>query len=680
LINEARASVSLDDVYIPVNKSEIGFNRQDLPDPITYPYLFAGKDITGKIPTVSLNDNFYSLAGGPYPSHSSGPIYTFSDSVTKVWGNHTFKAGIYFEYSGENDGDQINVSTVPGGSNNQNGNFAFTDSGSGATSGVSIANLALGYADSYTEIGPRALTIWRGSMTEEFAQDSWKVTPKFHIDYGVRITTITGFHPLWGNADYFNGGLYNPSQAVQVNSKGNVVLGTGNPYNGIVIPGFSGFPTSATGRVLAASSPICDGASCSSLFDPSLPKSYINNDTPVQPRLGMAYQLNEKTVLRAGAGEFVTRMPLLDNIFPGGNSPFQPFVTVQNVKVDNPGAALVAGTAAAITVTTLNPHLKQPVAWNWNFSFQRELPLHSNVTVAYVGHRGYHAWDVYDINQVPAGTVQANPGVNINVLRPYKGYAAIQEEESNVNSLYNGLQITWARRLTAGSLFNVTYTLSKSYDNSSNYRDIVPDTYNTSNLWGPSEYDTRHVVIINYLYELPFFKGQTGTTGKLLGGWQISGATQFQTGTPCGIGTNNDFAGVSSTDLGSFGCGSEGQFWVLSGSPSIVGDFAGPTGNASSPKYFTANVTPPPAGTFNLQKGVRDSVYQPGLQDWNLSLFKRFPVNEHNSFEFRCEAYDFINHPNWSGPNLNPTSSQFGEVTSKTGLVRTLQLSLRYAF
>jgi hypothetical protein len=188
------------------------------------------------------------------------------------------------------------------------------------------------------------------------------------------------------------------------------------------------------------------------------------------------------------------------------------------------------------------------------------------------------------------------------------------------------------------------------------------------------------VVIINYLYELPFFKGQTGTTGKLLGGWQISGATQFQTGTPCGIGTNNDFAGVSSTDLGSFGCGSEGQFWVLSGSPSIVGDFAGPTGNASSPKYFTANVTPPPAGTFNLQKGVRDSVYQPGLQDWNLSLFKRFPVNEHNSFEFRCEAYDFINHPNWSGPNLNPTSSQFGEVTSKTGLVRTLQLSLRYAF
>ena len=680
LINEARAAVSLDDVYIPVDKSEIGFNRQNLTPPITYPYLFAGKDITGKIPSVNLNDNFYSLAGGPYPSHSSGPIYTASDSVTKVWRNHTFKFGVYFEYSGENDGDQINVSTVPGGSNNQNGNFTFTDSGTGATSGVSVANLAMGFADSYTEIGPRALTIWRGYMTEEFAQDSWKVTPKLHIDYGVRISTIIGFHPLWGNADYFDGALYDPSDAVQINSKGNVILGTGNPYNGVVIPGFSGFPSSADGRVLAATSPICDGATCNTLFNSNLPQSYIKADNPVQPRVGIAYQLDSKTVLRAGAGEFVTRMPLIDNIFPGGNSPFQPFVTVNNVSVDNPGASLTSGTAASITMTTLNPHLKQPVAWNWNFTFERELPLHSTLSIAYVGHRGYHDWQVYDINQVPAGTLQANPGVNVNVLRPYKGFAAIQEEESVGNSLYNGLQITWSRRFTAGSMFNFAYTFSKSSDNGSNYRDIVPDTYNTSNLWGPSEFDVRHVVIINYLYDLPFFKNHSSLTGKLLGGWSLSGAVQFQTGQPCGIGTNNDFAGVSSTDLGSFGCGSEGQFWVLSGTPDIVGGFAGPTGNASSVKYFTANVTQPPAGTFNLQPGVRDSVYQPGLQDWNISMFKRFTINEHNNLEFRCEAYDFPNHPNWSTPNLNPTSSQFGEVTSKTTLVRTLQLSLRYAF
>ena len=360
LINEARLTLSLDDVYIPVDTTKAGFHREQFG--IDYPYLFGGKDITGKIPSINV-PNFYSLAGGPYPSHSSGPIWTSADTVTKVWNNHTFKAGFSFEYSGENDGDQINVSTVPGGSNNQNGTFTFTDArtGLGATSGVGLSNLALGLADSYTEIGPRAYTIWRGAMYEGFIQDSWKVTTKLHIDIGLRETTTQGYHPLWGNSDYFNGSLYDPSQAVTVDrTTGNVILGTGNPYNGVVIPGFSSFPSAAQGRVLAASSNICDGASCNSLFNPGLSQNYIDTNNAFQPRLGVAYELTPKTVIRAGAGRFVTRMGLLDNIFSGGNSPFQPFVTVSNVSVDNPGASLTTGTAAALTITTLNPHLKPP--------------------------------------------------------------------------------------------------------------------------------------------------------------------------------------------------------------------------------------------------------------------------------------------------------------------------------
>lgn len=680
-VNELRGTYSLDDVYIPVDTAEIGFNRQNLALPITYPYLFSGKDEPNKIPTVNLNDNFYGLAGGPYPSHSSGPIFTLSDSLTKIIGNHTLKFGFFFEYAGENDEDQINVATVPGGSNNQNGNFSFSDAGAGATSGASIANLALGYADSYTEIGPRAYTVWRRPQFEEFAQDSWKVTPKLHIDYGIRMTTIYGFHPLWGNADYFDGALYNPANAVSLNAAGNVLLGTGNPYNGMVIPGLSSFPSSANGRVLAATQPVCDGASCNSLFDPKLSKSYIRTNNIPQPRLGIAYQLNDKTVIRTGGGEFSTAMPLLDNIFPGGNSPFQPFVTVNNVSVDNPGAALVNGTAAAITATTLNPQLKQPVGWNWNATFQRELPLSSTLSVAYVGHRGYHGWQVYDINQAPAGTRQANPGANINLFRPYAGYAVIQEEESTVGSLYNGLQVSWNRRFDRGFMFGVTYTLSKTMDNGSNYRDIVPDPRNTSNLWGPAEYDSRHVALVNYLYDLPFFKSQDNLAGKLLGGWEIAGAAQFQTGTPCGVGANNDYAGVSSTDLGSFGCGSQGQFWVKNGTPNILGGFAGPKTNSQSPTYFNTSVFSAPApGTFNLQPGVRGSIHGPGFQDWNISLYKRFSIREHQYFEFRTEAYDFVNHPNWSAPNYNPTSSQFGMVTSKTNLARQLQLSLRFNF
>lgn len=685
MINEAMATVSLDDVYIPVNTSLLGFNREDLNPPITYPYIFSGKDIPNKIPTVNV-PVFYGLAGGPYPSHSSGPIYTASDSLTKVWGNHTFKFGFFFEYSGENDGDQINVSTVPGGSNNQNGTFTFTDTGTGATSGVGLANMALGYADSYTEIGPRAYTLWRGQLYESYAQDSWQVTPKLHINYGIRETTNVPFYPLWGNADYFDGSLYNPANAVQVNpSTGNVILGTGNPYNGVVIPGFSKFPNSAVGRVLAATEPICDGASCNSLFDPSLSKSYVHVTNQFQPRFGIAYQADSKTVIRAGIGRFLTRMGLLDNIFPGGNSPFQPFVTVTNVRVDNPGASLVSGVGAPLTITTLNPNLKPPEAWNWNVTVQRELFWKSVVSVAYVASRGLHTWEVYDINQPAAGSIQANPGVAVNALRPYRGFAAIQEEESAGSSRYNSLQLTWSRRFTQGSAFSFAYTYSHANDDSSAYRDIVPDTYYTRNLWGPSEYDARQMAVITYTYVLPFFKSQSSLTGKLLGGWSITGIVQAQTGSPCGIASGNDYAGVGEVgNFSSTNCSSspnnEGQFWVLNGSPTITGGFAGPSGNASSAKYFTANVSPPPTGTFNLQNGVRDSVYGPGFQDWNIGLFKTFPVNERTGFEFRAEAFDFINHPNWSYPNFNPTSSQFGEVTSKTTLARNLQLSLRFFF
>jgi hypothetical protein len=687
LLNEARATVSLDDVYIPVITSAPGFNRQTFG--IDYPYIFpAGKDLPNKVPSVNV-PNMYSFSGGPYPSHSTGPIYTVSDTITKIWRNHTFKTGFFWERSGENDGDQINVNSVPGGSNNQNGTFTFSDgrTGLGATSGVAVTNLALGLADSYTEIGPRAYTIYRGFLYEWFAQDSWKVTQKLTVNYGIRQTINVPYKALWGNQIFFDPALYNPSQAPQVDQKtGNVIIGTGNPYDGMVIPG-SGWPSDACGHGVTAA---C-GSTYNSLFQ-NLPSYYVKVTAQFQPRFGVAYSLNDKTVLRAGAGRYLTRFGLLDNIFPGANSPFQPFVTVNNVSVDNPTTALGGTEQAAITVTTLARNLKPPAAWNWNFTVQRQLFWKSVVEAAYIGHRGLDLPQVYDINQAPAGALtSAASGTNINYLRPYKGFASIQMEESVATSTYHGLQLSWNRRFSNSFSFGFAYTLSKSMDSGSNYRDIVPNTYNASNMWGPSEFDTRHAVVFSYIYTLPFFKDQSRISGKLLGGWQISGVNQFQTGTPCGVGTNNDYAGVN--EVGSLGCGVEGQFWTMNGTPSILGQFA--NSSASPNQYFaTTNssgqpiFTAPASGTFNLQKGVRDEIYGPGFQDWNLGLYKQFAFNERHGLQFRAEAFDVNNHPNWTSLTAtggtsgfyNPTSSTFGKVTAKTGLSRNLQLSLRYYF
>jgi hypothetical protein len=333
--------------------------------------------------------------------------------------------------------------------------------------------------------------------------------------------------------------------------------------------------------------------------------------------------------------------------------------------------------------------LLPPSRYVWNISYQQELnQLKSVLTVAYVGAVGNHNWGVYDINQPVAGAVQANPGVNVAALRPYQGYNSIQQMQSNANSRYKGLQFGWNTHFNAGSTLGVAWSLANTSDNGSNYHDIHPDTYYNKNLWGQADYNIRSSIMINYVYALPFFKGQHNLAGETLGGWEISGADQMQTGTPSSVAVGNDYAGVG--EVGSMS--NSGQFWANTGVPGLSKGFAGPSGAAGGPQWFTGcavgnsahctnvNFTAPVSGTFVTQTGVRNIINNPGIQDWNLSAIKTFPINESNAFEFHAEVYDFINHANWSGANFNPTSGQFGEITSKTGLVRTIQVGAKYRF
>jgi hypothetical protein len=309
------------------------------------------------------------------------------------------------------------------------------------------------------------------------------------------------------------------------------------------------------------------------------------------------------------------------------------------------------------------------------------------LSVGYVGRRGLHQQREADINQPTIATVLAAPaGTNLDALRPYKGYNSIRETDNVATSTYHSLQVSWNRRLTKGLLFGVAYTFSKSWDDGSNQRDIIPDTYNAHNLWGPSEFDVRHVFIASFLYELPFFRG-SNLTGKILGHWQLSGIFQAQTGTPCNVGKSNDYAGVGAD--GSLGCNGSGSFnfWQYAG-----GDVSYPHNMAynSGDKNYWFNpfnssgqllFTPPATGSFVLQNGIRDLIYSPGFSNWNLGLFKSFAINELTGFQFRAEAFNAFNHPNWSGVNLDPTNlNTFGKVTGKTNDARNLQLSLRFYF
>ena len=151
---------------------------------IDYPYIFPGKEIEDKIPTVSVS-NFSEIDGGPYPASSQGPIHVVSNATTWVKGRHTFKGGVIVEYSGEDDFDQINVQAVPGGTNNQNGRFEFRDTRAGGT-GLAISDMALGLFSNYAELGERAFTKWRSLGIDIFVQDSWKPRSDLTIEGGVR--------------------------------------------------------------------------------------------------------------------------------------------------------------------------------------------------------------------------------------------------------------------------------------------------------------------------------------------------------------------------------------------------------------------------------------------------------------------------------------------------------------
>jgi hypothetical protein len=671
LINEFLVTAAADRVLILVQREGERFARSKYG--ITYPYLFPErKEIFDKIPTIVIS-NFTDVDGGPYPSASAGPVYTISNNLTKISGNHTLKFGFHFEKAGQNDFDQINVSGVPGGTNNQNGRFVFSDARTGApTTSLAVANAALGLFDTYAEIGPRANTPYRSHMFEWFAQDSWKVRDKLRIELGLRYTIMNPYYKsLWGNIAVFDPNRYDPARAVvQERATGNIL--SGDRFNGVLIPG-KAFPDAAKGRV-----PIADTGEFDRLFNGGSSYWGQTQKANFQPRVGIAYSITSKDVLRAGLGRFMARPGVSDNIFLGGNPPFQPMVSLANGQADNPGGG--GRVQFPQFFMTSDPVFKIPSAYNWSITYEREVGFQTTLSAAYVGRAGLHLERERELNQLRTGTLQRpeNAGANVNFLRPFKGFAFIPMGEMAARSEYNGLQLELNRRFTRGLSFGAAYTWSKSYDNASGRRDRLYDAYDDRSYWGYSGFDTRHIVVLNYIYQLPVFRDQNRLTGKLLGGWQVTGVMQFQTGTPITVGSTDDFPGIGSGDF---------KPWNRSGNPALERSArAFSQGAADSNFWFqprnsdgSAIYTIPTAGTFANQNRNDGVLYNTGFQNWNIAAIKDFAIHESHKVQFRAEFFNFPNHPNWSGVETNPRSGTFGKVTAKTS-ERNIQLSLRYNF
>jgi hypothetical protein len=308
----------------------------------------------------------------------------------------------------------------------------------------------------------------------------------------------------------------------------------------------------------------------------------------------------------------------------------------------------------------------------WSAGVQREIPFGFIVDLTYVGRRGLYLQRERNINQLQPGTLAANPGVNIAALRPFKGYGVIRLSENAGKSRYNSLQVSVDRRYSNGLKVGLAYTLGKSEDNGSDKRNVLWNTYDDTIYWGPSNFDRRHVMSFYYIYDLPFWREPTNLVQNIFGGWQISGATFLRSGTPFSITRTNDRAGI--------GDGSIGQPVDLVGDPDAGAN--GRFSNGSDDNFaFNADAfAQVPVGANRFGTAPRNLLRNPGSQQWDIALFKNISVKGTHKVQLRMEVFNFLNHPNLSGPENDITDPNFGRIVTKSGDRRDIQLAIRYLF
>ena len=244
--------------------------------------------------------------------------------------------------------------------------------------------------------------------------------------------------------------------------------------------------------------------------------------------------------------------------------------------------------------------------------------------------------------------------------------------------MYNSLQVSVDRRYSNGLKVGLAYTLGKSTDNGSDKRNVLWDPYDDTSYEGVSNFDRRHALSIYYIYDLPFWREPTNLLQNLLGGWQISGAAFMRTGTPFTITRTDDRAGIGDSSIG--------LPIDMNGDPfqGTNGKFSGGvTGGVAADDNFYFN-----PGAFSQvpvrRQQVREHAPQrglrPGDQQWDLAIFKNVKLAGSHKVQIRVEMFNFINHPNLSGPTTDITNANFGRIIRKSNDRRDIQLALRYEF
>ncbi|MGD0617527.1 MAG: carboxypeptidase regulatory-like domain-containing protein [Bryobacteraceae bacterium] len=629
------------------------------------PTLF-GANVENRLPAVTfqgsgINSSFST--GNASPWNNAFHDYQIREDLSWTKGRHSFKMG--FQYMLSQKTQELFGFT--------NGQYTFN----GTYTGVGFADFLLGYASSYNETAVQDSGNWADNSFAGYFQDNWRVNNRLTLNLGMRWEGIphtyeennrmSNFYPnLYSLAD---AGIVNPQTGIlSPNSPG---LGAGKGVlsnallytNGMAITGQDGAPTDIT-------------------------NNHWNNWAP---RFGFAFDPtgSGKTVIRGGFGIMYERVQGNDVYNMGPNVPFSEAPTLSNVYLSNPAVSVLTGTAAVAPILPPSvqgislTNYKNPTSDQWSAGVQREVWHGAVLQASYVGNMARHQNYLADINSPlpnnPLGPEVVAGTLNINAIRPYLGYGSILMGENAGNSKYNALQTELRMQATKGLTLQVAYTYSKAYDDTAGSanggnggdQDTIENPYNLAYDYGISTYNRTNIFLVDYVYNLPFFKDTSNKAlHTMLGGWVLSGIVTAESGLPNNVTMSGATLGMSN----------------YTNRPNEVAGvtYPGSVQEFFNPAAFSYNTSVCATTICAFGNAPKNAVIGPGRTNFDTSLFKDFSGikwfnPEGATLEFRAETYNTFNHTQFDNINTTYGSGQFGQITSAYD-PRVIQLGLKFLF
>lgn len=635
------------------------------------------------IPQVTGYNGVFSTNGTGSTIIARNDVYSIAPTLTKIWGRHTWKFGGEFRRNTHNYYQQNN----PSGSFNFDALMTSTNPFAAAGTGNGFASFLLGYGTG-GGVTNNALVAGQQLYRAYYAGDQWQVTPRLTLNLGVRFEQLGPWSERFDRMIVLLPGLPNELAAkAGLNVKGRI------------------------GLVNSPESPSRNNTKLGNLWS---------------PRVGVAWRLTNKTVVRAGYGIFWLGNDIAFNFAPNNdasnayNTPFLGTTDGSLTPKDtlgNPfptGLIPPPGHSPNIQQLFLGQGINAPVydeahayAQQWDFDLQRELPGGIALSVAYAGSKGTHLpGPNQQLDQLPAsflslgsklqeqvpnpffGSVQlgtlAQPTVAYGqLLRPYpqyNGYSMVSPP--NRNSMYHSAQLKLEKRFNRGGTVLGAYTWSKlisDTDTLTGWLEAgggaggVQDNYNIRAERSLALYDTPHRAVISYIYDLPLGKGQpiggdvNGFASRIISGWGVNGVTTFQSGNPLPIS-------VAVNTTNSFGGGQR---------PNRNGASASRDGSAQSrlTQWFNTSAFSLPASfTFGNSSRTLPDVRSHGISNYDFSVFKNTTVTERVGVQFRAEIFNLFNRVRFGYPGTSMGTAQFGVISSQYNDPRLVQFALRLLF